>query len=75
MDKQRLLELAGVTEAKYAGGGQTWVVVTYDDGQFNVIGPFHKEDEAERYVRWEVEEFELEEEHFGQVVEVYGPEW
>ncbi len=78
MDKQRLMELAGVviTEARQAGASEhKYVVVTYDDGYFNVVGPFTSEKEAEKYVKWEISEFDLHEEHYGKVTEVMGPEW
>ncbi len=77
MDKRRLMELAGIiTEVKYAGSDSKFVVVTYDDGEFNVVGPFNSETDAKRYVKWEIGHFELEdEEHFGNVTEVMDPEW
>lgn len=76
MKKQRLLELAGVTEARQAGASEhKYVVCTYDDGYFNVVGPFPSEKEAERYANWEVGQFGLEEGEKGQVSMVQGPEW
>ena len=75
MDKQRLLELAGITEAKYASSDTKFVVVTYADGDFNVIGPFNSEVDAKRYVEWEITEFELEEDYYGVVTAVMDPEW
>lgn len=75
MDKQRLLELAGITEAKYASSDTKYVVVTYGDADFNVVGPFNSKTDAERYVKWEIEEFELIEEYFGKVTAVMNPEW
>ncbi len=75
MDKQRLMELAGINEVQYAGSDSKFVVVTYDDGEFNVVGPFNSEKDAKRYVKWEIEEFELHEEYYGNVTRVMDPEW
>jgi hypothetical protein len=76
MNKQRLLELAGITEAKLAGSDGNWVVCTYGDGYFYVTGPFANEQEANRYIEWEVEEFGLEaEEDKAQAVKVEDPQW
>ncbi len=75
MDKQRLLELAGITGAKYASSDTKFVVVTYAYGDFNVVGPFNSEVDAKRYVKWEITEVELEEDYYVVVRAVMAPEW
>ncbi len=70
------MELTDIIEARQAGADSVkYVVVTYDDGYFNAVGPFASEKEAEKYVKWEIGEFDLHEEHYGKVTMVQGPEW
>lgn len=74
MNKQRLLELAGITEAKQAGVEGAFVIV----GPHNetIIGPFVSQEQARKYVQWEIEHFELEDEELhGRIEKVYPPEW
>ena len=76
MNKQRLLELAGITEARHASESDShWAVVTYDDGEFYVVAPFKNKAEAEKYVQWEVKEFDLDEEQVGQITMIEPPAW
>ena len=90
MDKERLRELAGIVEdvddvmeyvrqmaeAKQAGTSEhKYVVVTYDDGYFNVVGPFSARKDAERYSTWEAGHYDLTEDEKGQVTMVQGPDW
>ena len=57
MNKQRLMELAGLTEASYHGSGKTLYAVCHIyDGQITAYGPFNSEQEAESYLREELEE-------------------
>ena len=80
MDKQRLLQLAGiVTEAKYAGAGEHWIVANLDDTGHVVAayGPFPSEDAAESYVMAYAEEQDYDVtdlEQFFHVCQVYPPE-
>jgi hypothetical protein len=56
MNKQRLLELAGITEAKYSGSGfkDAWIVTVVNHGDVDqieeVYGPFFNEREAYQIV-------------------------
>lgn len=80
MNKQRLMELAGINEASRLGAsGDLFVVWTFEDGQLNLIGPFSSEKDAQRYIKWEAEEFDLDDEWskelLGKVGQIYPPEW
>jgi hypothetical protein len=58
VDKQRLLELAGITEATYAGQNQwrsdMWIVIEHDhndvDQVSGVYGPFSTYDQAKDFM-------------------------
>lgn len=78
MNKERLQKLAGIlSEAKLSGSdGGSWVVWTYDDDQLNLIGPFASQAQARKYVQWEIEHFDLDDEELhGRIERVYPPEW
>ena len=77
MNKQRLLELAGIVEAKYTrGGGDVFVTWSFEDDELYLHGPFHSEEEAQKYIEWEMREFDIEpdmEEHVPRIAQVYPP--
>ena len=79
MDKQRLLELAGITEAKYASAEEPWIVVNIEEGwPVGAYGPFQSEQEAQGYMRAYGEEQEMEQEDIDEIfsaIQVYPPEF
>lgn len=77
MNKQRLMELAGITEAKHSSDtGRHWAVASYVDGHFYVTAPFKSREEAEKYIEWEMVEFDIDVvEHRGEVITIEEPQW
>lgn len=77
MDKQRLLELAGVvTEARQAGQPDMFYgTAIYDDGQFMITAPFKSKKEAAKYAEWEMDKFDLTEEMRAEVILIEPPQW
>ena len=73
MNKQRLLELAGITEAGYASAEPGFVLVHFDDGYYDIEGPFRSEEEATKYRRFVIQNFGLDEEEVGEVVQISRP--
>jgi hypothetical protein len=59
VDKQRLLELAGITEATHIGRHVGWVVVYHQEGEWGestvAWGPFDTEKDANDY-GWKLHE-------------------
>ncbi len=75
MDKQRLLELAGVTEARYASQPSGYVLVYVDQyGSLEIEGPFPNEKDATRYREFKIEKFNYTEKEAGRVLELMSPE-
>ena len=73
MDKQRLLELAGITEAKYAGPDNIWIVVEFMDvGEVEAMGPFSSKRFADRFVKEVVQKHVLDFDSF-RVVKLSSP--
>ena len=78
MNKQRLLELAGVviTEARQAGQPVLWYgTASMDDGQFLITAPFKSIQEARKYIEWEKQEFDLTDEETAEVITIEPPAW
>jgi len=73
MDKQRLLELAGITEAGYDSPEPGFVVVKFEDGYFDIEGPFRSEEEATKYRRFVIQKFGLDDDEVGEVVQISRP--
>ncbi|KKM66299.1 hypothetical protein LCGC14_1482630 [marine sediment metagenome] len=74
MDKQRLMELAGINEVQYAGAAsQVWVIVEYMDADFEVTGPFMSKRAADQFRSALIGEHELEPETL-TVVAVSSPD-
>jgi len=74
MDKQRLLELAGIiTEVKYAGPDNIWIVVEFmGDVEVEAMGPFSSKRMADRFVKEVVQKHDLDFDTF-RVVKLRSP--
>ena len=76
MDKQRLLQLAGIiTEARYAGSGYSdiYVVVEFTEDDIEVTGPFNGAGQEKEYCEALIEEHSLDDDTL-RVVKVRDPE-
>ena len=73
MDKQRLLELAGITEARLAGADNVHVVVEVVDGGVEAWGPFGNATQATAYQDALIENHNLDPQTL-RVVRVMLPE-
>lgn len=70
------MKMRELNEVKQAGQPDMFYgVAVYDDGQFNVVAPFQSKKEAERYIEWEMEEYDLLEEHRAEVITIEPPAW
>lgn len=76
MNKQRLLELAGVlTEAKQAGKQEFFVVVEIIDGEPSAYGPFRSAKQAGGYLEYQRNHLESDYDDVdAHVVQVFKPE-
>lgn len=74
MNKQRLLELAGINEVKYyRDTGKVYVVVEMMDYEPTAWGPFTQEDLAKKFREAIIEKHEIEPETLF-VVQVFHPD-
>jgi len=70
------MKLQQITEAGHAGKPDMFYgTASYDDGQFMITAPFKSEEEAKRYVEWEVEKYQLDEEERAEVIAIEPPGW
>ena len=70
------MKLQQIYEARQAGQPDMFYgTAIYDDGQFMITAPFKSKSEAEKYIEWEMKEFDLEEEHRAEVISIEPPGW